>query len=72
MEIEIDLIQNGKRYKNLKWYQDLIQVSLETNTEFIDLANYFKKEEYKKLKDEGKIPTNYVYEWQNIKQKFKD
>ena len=29
-------------------------------------------QEYKKLKDEGKIPTNYVYEWQNIKQKFKD
>ena len=47
--IDIDLIQNGKSYKNLKWYQDLKQVSLETNTEFIDLANYFKKEEYKKM-----------------------
>ena len=47
--IDIDLIQNGKSYKNLKWYQDLKQVSLETDTKVIDLANYFKKDEYKKM-----------------------
>ena len=47
--IDIDLIPNRKSYKDFKWYQDLKQVSLETNTEFIDLANYFNKEEYKKM-----------------------
>ena len=46
---DLNSIQNEKSYKNLKWYQDLKQVSLETNTEFIDLANHFKKEKYKKM-----------------------
>jgi len=29
-------------------------------------------QEYKKLRDEGKVPQNYVYEWQNVIKKFKD
>ena len=46
---DVNLIQSGKNYKNLKWYQDLIKTTLETNTELLDLADYFKKEEYKKM-----------------------
>ena len=38
---DVNLIQSGKNYKNLKWYQDLIKTTLETNTELIDLADYF-------------------------------
>ena len=46
---DLNLIHYGKSYKNLKWYKDLKQIALETNTEFIDLANHFKKEKYKKM-----------------------
>ena len=46
---DLNSIQNEKSYKNLKWYQDLKQVSLVTDTKFIDLANHFTKEEYKEM-----------------------
>ena len=46
---DLNLIANGKNYKNLQWYKNLKKVSSETNTKFIDLADYFKKEEYKKM-----------------------
>ena len=46
---DLNLIYYGKSYKNLKWYKDFKQIALETNTEFVDLANHFKKEKYKKM-----------------------
>jgi len=42
-------IENGKIYKDLKWYVKLKEISLKTNTKFFDLADHFNKNEYTKM-----------------------
>ena len=42
--IDLDNINNGKDYKNLKWYLDLKRIASQTNSILFDLADHFKKE----------------------------
>jgi hypothetical protein len=46
---DLNKIENGKIYKDLKWYKDLKKVSFETNTKFFDLAEVINKNEYTKM-----------------------
>ena len=46
---DLDMIYNGKDYKNLKWYLDLKRISSETNSKLFDLADYLKKEDWSEM-----------------------
>ena len=45
----LEMIYNGKDYKNLKWYLDLKRISSETNSKLFDLADYLKKEDWSEM-----------------------
>ena len=46
---DLEMIYNGKDYKNLKWYLDLKRISSETDSKLFDLADHFTKEEWSKM-----------------------
>ena len=46
---DLKLIENGKKYKNLKWYLNLKEISQKTNTKFLDLANHFESKKYNEM-----------------------
>jgi len=46
---DLDMIYNGKDYKNLKWYLDLKRISSETDSKLFDLADHFTKEDWSKM-----------------------
>ena len=46
---DLEMIYNGKDYKNLKWYLDLKRIASETNSILFDLAEYIKKEDYNRM-----------------------
>ena len=47
--IDLDNINNGKDYKNLKWYLDLKRISSQTNSILFDLADHLEKEDWEKM-----------------------
>ena len=53
--IDLDNINNGKDYKNLKWYLDLKRISSQTNSILFDLADHLKKEDRR-----GKMGTHVM------------
>ena len=46
---DLKLIEEGENYKILKWYRDLKNLALKTNTNLIDIAEYLTFEQYRKL-----------------------
>jgi hypothetical protein len=46
---DLKKIENGKVYKNLKWYKYLKKISIDTDTRLIDLAEHINKNQYIKM-----------------------
>ena len=45
----LEMIYNGKDYKNLKWYLDFKKIASETNSTLLDLADYIEKDDIQKM-----------------------